>query len=154
MLGWSSPILPKLQENPAIDDNPLGTPITESEGSWIGSLVPLGAVFGSFAAGYVAEKFGRKMTLLSSVVPFTVGWAMIAAADNLTVIYVARVISGFALAIPFTVLPMYVGEIAEVRQKKLIPFYIYHIHFVSTLHLIGKSEQPWAIFQFPFFLGK
>lgn len=55
LLGWTSPILPRLQNS--VDDNPLGRRITPDENSWIGSLVSVGAVIGSFAAGYLAERY-------------------------------------------------------------------------------------------------
>lgn len=54
MLGWTSPVLPKLQNH--LEDNPLGRKITADENTWIGSLVAVGAVFGSFVAGYLAER--------------------------------------------------------------------------------------------------
>lgn len=117
VLGWSSPVLPNLSIDPPIDDNPLGRPIDATEGSWIGSLVPLGAVFGSFAAGYMAERWGRKLTLLGGVIPFTIGWALIATATDVAQLYAARLICGFGLSIPFTVIPMYVGEIAETSIR-------------------------------------
>ncbi|XP_043269296.1 uncharacterized protein [Venturia canescens] len=117
MLGWTSPVLPKMESVPPSKDSPIDRPVTTSEGSWIGSLVPLGAVFGSFFAGYVTERWGRKRTLLGSVVLFTIGWALIATASEVLQLYAARFISGFALAIPFTVLPMYVGEIAETSIR-------------------------------------
>lgn len=57
MLGWTSSSLSKLeQDNPIADDNPLGVAITKDETSWIGSLTPLGAIFGSFLAGYLADR--------------------------------------------------------------------------------------------------
>lgn len=56
MLSWTSPVLPYMKSDPVDEDNPVGRPITETEASWIGSLVPLGAVFGSFFAGYVTER--------------------------------------------------------------------------------------------------
>ena len=55
-LGWTSPVLVKLEKsNPVLWDNPLGRAITENESSWIGSLIPLGVMFGAFASGYLGE---------------------------------------------------------------------------------------------------
>lgn len=56
MLGWTSPVLPMLKKVPVDEDNPLGESINEEEGSWIGSLTPVGALIGSFIAGYLAER--------------------------------------------------------------------------------------------------
>ncbi|CAL1673432.1 unnamed protein product [Lasius platythorax] len=113
MLGWTSPVLPNLEK----DGGPLGSPISGDESSWIGSLVALGAIPGSFTAGYLGERWGRKRTALFAVVPFLIGWALVATAAHIAQLYVARLIFGFALGIPFTVLPMYCGEIAETSIR-------------------------------------
>ncbi|KZC10964.1 Facilitated trehalose transporter Tret1 [Dufourea novaeangliae] len=115
MLGWTSPVLPKLMKN--TEDSPLGRPIDQDENSWIGSLVAIGAMIGCFVAGWMSEKFGRKRTLLSAVVPFTIGWILIASAKVVIQLCVARVFLGFAMAFAFTVVPMYCGEIAETSVR-------------------------------------
>ncbi|XP_043525601.1 solute carrier family 2, facilitated glucose transporter member 8-like [Frieseomelitta varia] len=115
LLGWTSPVLPNLGST--LEDNPLGRKITADENSWIGSLISVGAIIGSFVAGYLAERWGRKMTLLSSVVPFLIGWVLIATAGVVYQLFVARIILGFALAFAFTVVPMYCGEIAETSVR-------------------------------------
>ncbi|XP_014614373.1 PREDICTED: facilitated trehalose transporter Tret1-2 homolog [Polistes canadensis] len=114
MLGWTSPILGRLKKG---ENTPLDRPITENEGSWVGSLVALGAAVGSFLAGYSAERFGRKYSLLFCIVPFTIGWVLIATATTVVQLYIARFIFGIALSFAFTVVPMYVGEIAETSIR-------------------------------------
>ncbi|KAK1136079.1 hypothetical protein K0M31_000648 [Melipona bicolor] len=54
LLGWTSPVLPNLGST--LEDNPLGRTITADENSWIGSLISVGAIIGSFVAGYLAER--------------------------------------------------------------------------------------------------
>ncbi|KAL2738759.1 facilitated trehalose transporter Tret1-2 [Vespula squamosa] len=115
MLGWTSPMLGRLVTKTS--DSPLDRPITTDESSWIGSLVALGAAGGSFLAGYAAERFGRKYSLLFCVVPFSIGWALIATANSVIQFYIARIIFGIALSFAFTVVPMYVGEIAETSVR-------------------------------------
>lgn len=122
MLGWTSPVLPVLAKtsNETADEpmqNPLSEPISTEESSWIAALVAIGAACGSFVAGYCAERFGRKKSLLSSVVPFTIGWALIATANSVAQFYVARLIFGLALSFAFTIVPMYCGEIAETSIR-------------------------------------
>lgn len=53
MLGWTSPVLPYLEK----DGGPLGEKITSEQSSWIGSLVALGAIIGSFVAGEFGEMY-------------------------------------------------------------------------------------------------
>lgn len=52
-MGWTSPILPELEKN----GGPLGSSISKDESSWIGSLITVGAIFGSFVAGYLGERY-------------------------------------------------------------------------------------------------
>ncbi|XP_032680146.1 facilitated trehalose transporter Tret1-2 homolog [Odontomachus brunneus] len=117
MLGWTSPVLPMLEDDKRWVEGPLDGPISKEQSSWVGSLVPAGTIFGSFIAGFLGEKFGRKRTLLFSLLPFLIGWTLVATATQIVQLYFARLIFGFALAIPFTVLPMYVGEIAETSIR-------------------------------------
>ncbi|XP_044594914.1 facilitated trehalose transporter Tret1-1-like [Cotesia glomerata] len=119
-LGWTSPILLMLKKDPVSPDNPIGRPISEEEASWIGSLTPVGALVGGFFAGYLAETFGRRATLLSSVIPSTLGWILIATGQSVEMFYVARFIFGVALSISFAVLPMYCGEIAETSIRGIL----------------------------------
>ncbi|XP_015597134.1 facilitated trehalose transporter Tret1 [Cephus cinctus] len=128
MMGWSSPILPKLQVDPIADDNPLGIVVSSEQGSWIGSLVAFGAIFGSIIAGVLGEKYGRKRALLLGAVPSVVGWILIGTATSIYQIYVARASFGLSVGLAFTVLPMYVGEIAEKSIRgtlsSLIQFFV------------------------------
>ncbi|KAG5320679.1 TRET1 protein, partial [Pseudoatta argentina] len=113
MMGWTSPVLPNLEKN----GGPLESPISSEQSSWIGSLMALGAIFGSFVAGYLGEKLGPKRALLSCLVPYLIGWILIASAGHVAQLYVARLILGLALSIVFTIIPMYNGEIAEVSIR-------------------------------------
>nr|CAD7448918.1 unnamed protein product [Timema bartmani] len=47
-------------------------PASSSEQSWIGSLTPLGAAISPFLAGYAADRWGRKTTLLATACPVIV----------------------------------------------------------------------------------
>lgn len=132
MMGWTSPILPKLQKE--LEDNPLGRTITPDENSWIASLIAVGAMIGSFLAGYLTERWGRKKTLLASVVPFLMGWALIASAARVEQLYAARLILGIAMAFAFTVVPMYCGEIAETSVRGTLGSFLQLFIVVGLLY--------------------
>lgn len=69
---------------------------------------------------YLCSRFGRKRALLFSVVPYLIGWVLIATAKTLVQLFIARIIFGIALAIDYTIVPMYCGEIAEVSTTKIM----------------------------------
>ncbi|KAJ8920255.1 hypothetical protein NQ315_011916 [Exocentrus adspersus] len=113
-LTWTSPILSQLQDK---DKTPFSSVLTDDETSWISSLLPLGAVFGPFVYGYLADKIGRKFTLLICGTPFLVAFLLLAFGKALWMYYIARFISGMSVGGVFTVMPMYVGEIAEDSNR-------------------------------------
>ncbi|KAL7302251.1 hypothetical protein TKK_0004922 [Trichogramma kaykai] len=121
MMGWTSPVLANMQKNvTSLDENPLGVQITAEESSWVGSLMTLGAVVGSLVSGSMGDRYGRKRALLYSTVPNVIGWILVATAKNLVQLYVARFVFGVALAISYTIVPMYCGEIAETSIRGLL----------------------------------
>lgn len=58
-----------------------------------------------------------------STFPFLVGWIMVGTAHNIIQIYAGRFILGLAVAMPFTVLPMYIGEFSEASFQALKPLH-------------------------------
>lgn len=109
--GWPSPTLPYLQSPDS------SIPTSADQGSWIVSIMILCSALTPVPAAYLADKFGRKTTLLLGAIPFILGWVLIIVAKSVAVLYVARMFSGLGYGIVYTVAPMYTGEIAtnEVR---------------------------------------
>lgn len=120
-LGWTSPVIPKLQ-NATL--TPLNEAITESDAGSIGSLLPLGAVLGPFIAGALADRIGRKRTLLLGNVPVIVGLLLNVFAKSVIYLLVSRFLCGISVGLTFTVLPMYIGEIAEDDVRGALGTYL------------------------------
>lgn len=107
VLAWTSPTLPELQSTNST------LPVTPEEGSWIGSLVAVGAIVGAVPAGYLADRFGRKLVIQALSMPFLLSWILIVVANSVGLLYLARFIAGFATGATSVVAPMFIGEIAE-----------------------------------------
>lgn len=106
-LAWTSPALPYLtSENSTLT-------ITEDQGSWVGSLLAVGAFTGALPAGFIADMFGRKLVCAALAVPFLLSWLLITYASSVVMLYIARFIVGFATGASSAIAPMYTGEIAE-----------------------------------------
>ncbi|XP_072383734.1 facilitated trehalose transporter Tret1-like [Diabrotica undecimpunctata] len=114
---WSSPEIPKLLN---ITENSFGRTITPEEISWISSLLTLGAAFSPFLYGFLADGIGRKPSMLLVGVPFFVSYVMLATGTVIEIYYCARFLSGIGVGGVFTLVPMYIGEIAESRNRGLI----------------------------------
>lgn len=98
----------------------MGYTLSEEEISWIVALMSLGAAVGPFAGGFLADKIGRKRTLLVYVIPLILSYALLAFSTNLYVYYVARFIKGTCVGLFLTVVPMYVGEVAEIHNRGIL----------------------------------
>ncbi|KAI5635732.1 sugar transporter domain-containing protein [Phthorimaea operculella] len=109
--GWPSPTLELLKR----DDSPIK--IGDDEGSWITSIMILCSAITPIPSAYLADRFGRKSTLLLGALPFIIGWILIIVANSSAYLWVSRMFSGLGYGIVYTVAPMYTGEIAsnEVR---------------------------------------
>lgn len=117
--AWSSPIIPKLQ-NPNLDEIPLGRQITTNEASWIGSLLSMGGIVSPLIWGYLVQKVGRKPAGIAVVVPFLVAYLVSAFAQNIALFYFARVLMGIGIGGMFCVVPVYIVEIAEDKNRGLL----------------------------------
>ncbi|RZC43308.1 uncharacterized protein BDFB_003458, partial [Asbolus verrucosus] len=115
--GWTSPALPKLNGSVELDDNPLGRPITRLEQSWIAALLPLGAIGGTLVAGRMADQIGRKKSLLIMAAPMAVGLLMTTFVKKISLFYISRFLMGIGSGGVLTVLPMFLGEIAEDHNR-------------------------------------
>ncbi|XP_065077609.1 facilitated trehalose transporter Tret1-like [Ochlerotatus camptorhynchus] len=105
--AWSSPAIPKLME----DDSPI--PITADEGSWVVAIQAIGAVFGPLITSAGVDRIGRKWTLLSTAIPVVTGWVLVGVGDSVGYLYAARFLFGVAYGTAYSVLPIYLGEIAS-----------------------------------------
>lgn len=108
-------MLEKLSTNGA--DNPLNAIITEEEGSWISALVSFGAAIGPFIFGNLANKIGRKYTLLAIGIPVLIGYLLMSFSKSLTFFYIARLLCGLSAGGACNIVPVYTAEIASSYNR-------------------------------------
>lgn len=116
-LTWSSPEIPLLTNS---SSTPFDQPLNADESTWISSLVTLGAAFGSFLFTYLADKMGRKYTLLSAGVPFLVCYLILAFGSIVELFYCARFIMGLTVGGVFSLLPIYAGELSDKENRGVL----------------------------------
>lgn len=68
---------------------------------------------GPFIAGPMADKWGRKITLLISSIFFLLSYILLVTTKSVAQIYAARLIQGLGVGFVMTAQPMYIGEIAS-----------------------------------------
>ncbi|XP_037710220.1 facilitated trehalose transporter Tret1 [Drosophila subpulchrella] len=109
-LGWLSPMLPKLLSP---HETPLSFSIDVAEASWLGAVISIGGITGNFSFSYLMNRFGRKVSIYALAVPHTCIWFLFYFAQNIEMLYVARVCAGLTGGGMFVVLPIFIGEIAD-----------------------------------------
>ncbi|XP_053975535.1 facilitated trehalose transporter Tret1-like [Hylaeus volcanicus] len=105
-LAWSSSalsILGKIE----------GLTISKQEASWICASVPLGATVGSLPARIIADKIGRRKSILLSSLLLSSCWFVIGFARSKLWISLSRVAAGAACGASSILVPTYVSEIAD-----------------------------------------
>ncbi|CAH1407738.1 unnamed protein product [Nezara viridula] len=91
--------------------------ITASEASWIGSLMPLSALFGGIIGGPLIENVGRRNTIIMTAIPFCVSFLLIYFAQHVSLIMAGRSLTGLGVGIASLALPVYLGETVEARVR-------------------------------------
>ncbi|KAH9629324.1 hypothetical protein HF086_017699 [Spodoptera exigua] len=111
-LGWSAPIMVKLDAN----YGGYGFPVSKAQGYWMASVIALGAACSCYPIGFIMDAVGRKKTLLSLTIPFLVGWGFITFAKCANTLIAGRFITGLAGGALSVTAPAYASE---VSQKKI-----------------------------------
>ncbi|XP_046972892.1 facilitated trehalose transporter Tret1-like [Vanessa cardui] len=124
-VGWSAPIIPKLQDP---NETPLPALITDLEASWIGSLLYVGAIVGPYIPSYLSNIIGRKPCLfLGSFLNLT-AIVLIIFTKNVAMIFAIRIISGLES-------PVYYAIKAKQIETK------------NTLRYLGRVDDLENVFE-------
>jgi sugar porter (SP) family MFS transporter len=80
------------------------------------AVVLLGAAFGALAGGRLADKLGRRLTLLLTSVIFIIGALICAFAGSLPVLIAGRITVGLGIGLS-SVVPVYISEISPANAR-------------------------------------
>jgi sugar porter (SP) family MFS transporter len=83
----------------------------------ITSWVTLGALVGALVAGGMADKLGRRKTVVLAAVLFTVGAAVEAVAPGTGILVIGRLVVGFGVGVASVAAPLYAAEMAPTRLR-------------------------------------
>jgi SP family sugar:H+ symporter-like MFS transporter len=81
------------------------------------ACVLLGCALGAFVAGTVADRHGRRPTMLMNAVLFLISAVASGLADSAAVFIAARLVGGLAIGAASVLAPMYISEVAPSRMR-------------------------------------
>lgn len=147
--SWSSSGIPSLQgkdgRNATLSQGPLPVEVT----SWITSTPPLGAILAALIAGFVLQKYGRKITLLISVA-VTFFTFLILATSKLHeipgIMIGARAMMGITVGFSMPSATIYVAECTDPKIRGLLGSLpaVFMAFGISYVYLLG-AFMPWYI---------
>jgi MFS family permease len=127
-LGWGFDIFDSLLFNyvapnavPTLLDIPLGTPAAAAATlQWTGALTSLlliGWAVGGILFGRVADKIGRTRTLLLTMMMYAIGTAACAAAPNMAVLVLCRIVASLGIGGEWAAGAAMVAEVVPEKRR-------------------------------------
>lgn len=91
--------------------------VTDDQVAWVVNLMYVGVGIGSLVPFLLMDRIGRKRTLMIATLPKMISWILIGTAKELTSLYIGRIIAGIGCGVTYSVMPMYMGEVASKRTR-------------------------------------
>ena len=105
------------------------------------SVVLLGAVVGAFLAGGMADRLGRRWTLIAAGIVFAVGALLSAFAPSIAVLIAGRLIVGVGIGVSSVAAPLYISEAApRATRGALVSLY----QFAITIGILCAALVDYA----------
>ena len=114
------------------------------------SIVLIGAMAGAMAGGAIADRIGRRATLVWAGAIFIAGSLLAPLAPNVVVLIVARAIIGIGIGFTSVTAPVYVSELAPPQSRgMLIGLYQFALTLgIALADLVGywlAAQQAWRL---------
>jgi MFS family permease len=125
-IGWSGPALTMLVGNSSATPPSNSSsyfhefPVTVSQGNFIASLMPAGALVGGLIGGLLISKLGRKGTMMGASVFFALSYLCLAAAQNVWMLFAGRYLCGLSAGITTIATPTYVSETVSPHVRGML----------------------------------
>jgi SP family galactose:H+ symporter-like MFS transporter len=112
------------------------------------SVVLVGAMLGAFIGGTIADRIGRRSTLIWGGIIFIAGSILAPLSPNVETLIVARVLLGLAIGFTSVTAPVYVSELAPPQSRgMLIGLYQFALTIgIALADLVGywlAGQQAW-----------
>jgi len=115
----------------------------------------LGQLVGAIAFGWLAEKWGRRSSMLATLLIFSLGALACAAATSYTMLFWLRFIQGIGLGGEIPLMAAYVNEFAQAKSRGRFSVSIQVLFSVGLLAvaLVGVYVVPHWGWQWMFIIG-
>lgn len=84
---------------------------------WAMSSALIGCLVGAMVSGFLSDKYGRKLPLITAALLFTVAAIGTGTVNNFTPFVIFRMIGGIGIGLASAISPMYIAEISPARMR-------------------------------------
>lgn len=117
--GYSAILLPQLKTISFNDSESLSESkdvdhlgmLTIDQESWIAAVLSIAP--GCWTGGFMAERFGRRTSLLLLFPIFCVSWLSIGLVNSVQTLIASRLLTGYCVGILASIFPIYMGETSD-----------------------------------------
>ncbi|XP_034046799.1 solute carrier family 2, facilitated glucose transporter member 6 [Thalassophryne amazonica] len=113
---YPSPVLSQLRSSDVDPRLRLST----DQAAWFGSIYALGVVAGGLGAMLLNDMIGRKLNILASAVPSTIGFMLMGGAMDRWMLLVGRFLTGVAGGMTAASIPVYISEISHKKVRGVL----------------------------------
>ncbi|GAB6032927.1 Facilitated trehalose transporter Tret1 [Chamberlinius hualienensis] len=105
---------------PQMNSEPNSFRLSSEEQSWAVSSVSFGGLIGGLSGRFLVDILGRKLSLILSLCPLSIGWLIILCSRWSWMVILGRIITGLAVGVTWVCSPIYVAEIAPTDHRGLL----------------------------------
>jgi len=117
---------------------------------WVVSIVLIGAMIGAIVGGAVADRIGRRATLVWAAGIFIVGSLLAPLSTSVAMLIIARAIIGIGIGFTSVTAPVYVSELAPPQSRGML-IGLYQLALtvgIALANLVGywlAAQQAWRL---------
>jgi sugar porter (SP) family MFS transporter len=128
------------------------TPLKEGN---VASIILIGAIAGSLVSGFLADRIGRRLSLLLSCIIYLVTALLSFSVQSFALLMLLRVFTGLAVGITSILVPMYLAEIApSAKRGAYVTFFQFSVT-IGTLvaYFVNLSTAKQGDWRMMFFIA-
>ncbi|WEV58383.1 sugar porter family MFS transporter [Bifidobacterium sp. ESL0728] len=91
--------------------------MSSAEVGLVSGILAIGAMVGCLVAGFASDAIGRKAVMVIAGGMFTISSLILAISPTVPILILGRILSGFAIGMAATVVPLYISEVAPARIR-------------------------------------
>jgi len=119
--------------------------LTQLAEGWFTSSALVGCIFGAAVAGFLADRAGRKATLIGAAILFFLSGLGSTIPPNFEMLVIARIACGIGIGMASVIAPMYISELSPANLRGRLGG-LYQLFIVLGILLAYLSN--WSILRF------